>query len=325
MRAGDTTASAPNHVVTPGPWRPAKPLCAAFALLALPGYVRAQEVELPAKGHGSFSVDYLQVQVDQRTDQKGDRENLGKVEYRTLRLGLDYAFADRWAASVSLPFGSNRASGTDHDPRIFSDPHGQRFIDDGDFHAGWKDWSLGVRYQWLTGPVRVTPYLSYRFPSHDYQYYGESALGLQQSELQFGVSAGGVLPGRWRNAYVTGNASYSYMEKRGSARVNHSTLQLDLGYFVTPRLSAHAGLTHRQSYGGLDFPGALFDSNGALIEDVLFHHDTIRNISFTEGHVGLSLQLGPRYTLNADVGRTLRGENANLIRSALNLGISRSF
>ena len=296
-----------------------------LALLALSPASRAQDVVVPPKGHGSVSIDYLQVRVEQRTDDAGHKENVGKVDYRTVRLNLAYGFADRWALNVGLPFGSNRASGTDHDPRIFSDPHGQHFIDDGSFHAGWKDWSVGMSYQWLAAPVSVTPYWSYHFPSHNYQYYGESALGLQQSELQLGISAGGRLRGSWRNAYLTGNASFSYMQKKSDQRVNHSTMELDLGYFFTPRFSAHAGITHRRSYGGLDFPAALFDSNGALIEDVLFHHDTIRNISFTEAHVGVDFQLDQYFTLFADGGRTLRGNNSNLIKSAISVGISRSF
>ncbi len=296
-----------------------------LGLLAISPATRAQDLVVPARGHGTVSIDYLQVRVEQRTDEAGNKENLGKVDYRTLHLNLAYGFADRWALNVGLPFGSNRASGTDHDPRIFSNPHGQHFIDDGSFHSGWKDWSVGMSYRWLAAPVLLTPYWSYHFPTHDYQYYGESALGLQQSELQLGISAGGRLRGSWRDAYLTGTASYSYMQKKGGVRVNHSTVQLDLGYFFSPRLSAHAGLTQRRSYGGLDFPEALFDSNGALIEDVLFHHDTIRNISFTEAHLGVDFRLDGHYTLFADGGRTLRGNNSNLIKSAISVGISRSF
>ena len=115
------------------------------------------------------------------------------------------------------------------------------------------------------------------------------------------------------------------MQEKGGHRVNHSTVELDFGYFFSPQFSAHAGFTQRRSYGGLDFPAALFDADGHLIEDVLFHHDTVRNISFTEAHVGLSYWLDEHYTLFVDGGRTLRGKNANLIKSAISVGISRRF
>jgi hypothetical protein len=296
------------------------------AMLGLSPSVRAQ-ISVPEKGHGSVSVDYQQVVVENRTDERGNPDKLGKVLYRTAHLNLDYGFADRWAVSVGIPFGSNRHTGADsgHDPGVFDDPHGQHLIDDGQFHGGWKDWTVGLRYRWRTTPVLITPYMQYRFPSHDYQYYGESALGLHQSELQAGVNLGGRLPAPWQNLYLVGSASYSYMQKRGVQRVNHSTVTLDVGYFFSPRFSAHVGLTHRNSYGGLDFPAAIFNSDGSLNQDNLFHHDTIRAISFTEAHLGMSYVINPRYTLFAEGGRTTHGVNANLIKSAVRLGISRSF
>ena len=288
---------------------------------------RAQEVFVPEQGHGSVSIDYQQVLVTRRTDDRGNAENLGRVSYRTVHLNLDYGFADRWAVSLGLPYGSNRytGAGSGHDPGIFQDPHGQHFIDDGRYRGGWKDWNVAVRYQAHAAPLLITPYLQYGFPSHDYQYYGESALGLHQTELRLGVTAGGRLPGRWRNVFVVGGLAYSHMQKKGVRRVNHSTIDLDVGYFFSPRLSAHAGLSHRKSYHGLDFPAAIFNADGSLNEDNLFHHDTIRNISFTEVHVGLNYRLSDRYTLYLDGGRTAHGDNANLIKSAVSVGISCSF
>ncbi len=280
---------------------------------------------MPAKGQGSVSIGFQQVLVDERTDDHGNREPVGKVDYHTLHLNLDYGFANRWAVSIGLPFGKNRATGTDHDPRIFSDPHGQHFIDDGRFHAGWKDWNVALRYQWKVAPFLVTPYLKYSFPSHDYQYYGESALGLHQTELQLGINLGGRLRAPRQNFYWIADGAYSWMQAKGGRRVNHATFDLDVGYFFSPRFSAHAGFRCRQSYGGLEFPAALFDADGNLIEDVLFHHDTLRNIRYTEARVGIGYQFNDRWLLTADAGRTIHGENANLIKSAVSIGISRSF
>ncbi|MEO8742683.1 MAG: hypothetical protein ABI365_05765 [Lysobacteraceae bacterium] len=284
------------------------------------------QVAVPDKGHGSFSTDYQQVLVEDRTDDAGNASALGKVNYRTVHFNVDYGFADRWAVSATLPFGSNRGTGTDHDPSFFSDPHGQHLIDDGRYHGGWKDWTVGVRYQWLTAPILVTPYVKYGFPTHDYQYYGESALGLRQTELQFGVDAGIRFPQPWQNLYVTSELSYSWMQDKGIRRVNHSTFSLDLGYFFTPKFSARAGLAHRWSYNGLDFPAAVLNPDGSLNFDVLFHHDTIRNITFTEVHLDFDYQINDRYTLSVETSRTLDGAaNANLIKSAVSIGISRSF
>ena len=266
--------------------------------------------------------------VEERTDNAGNQEALGKVNYRTVHLNLDYGFADRWAVSVALPFGSNRGIGTDHIPEIFpvSIRDGQHLIDDGRYHGGWKDWNVGVRYQWLTAPVLLTPYVVYGFPSHDYQYYGEAALGLRQTELKFGLAGGYRFPRAWHNLYVTGDLSYSYMQDKGIRRVNHSNIGVDLGYFFSPQFSARVGFTHRWTYNGLNFPAALFNPDGSLKFDVLFHHDTIRTITYTETHLDVDYRINDRYTLSAEVGHTLGGAaNANLIKSAVSIGISRSF
>ncbi|MBS0457168.1 MAG: hypothetical protein JSS44_07560 [Proteobacteria bacterium] len=298
--------------------------CALLAATMWMPQAHAQ-VAVPDKGHGSISTDYAQALVEDRTDSQGNRGTIGIAHYRTVHLNVDYGFADRWAVSASLPYGSNMAAHTDHDPRIFTDPHGQRFIDDGHYRGGWKDWSVGVRYQWLTAPVLLTPYLRYGAPTHDYQFYGESALGLDQTELDFGITAGGRLPRPWQNVYITGDVSYSVMEKIAITKVNHSTIGLDVGYYFSPLLSARVGWTHRQSYGGLGLPGALFNPDGSLNQDVLLYHDTIRNVSFNEIHAGVDYQLSDRYLLTADIGHTLDGDNENLIKAAFDIGISRSF
>jgi hypothetical protein len=280
---------------------------------------------VPDKGHGSISTDYQQSLVEDRTDSQGNRQNLGIVHYRTAHLNVDYGIANRWAVSASLPYGSNAAAHTDHDPRIFTDPHGQRFIDDGHYRGGWKDWNIGVRYQWLTAPILLTPYLKYGSPTHDYQFFGESALGLDQTELDFGIAAGGRLPRPWQNAFITADISYADMEKIAIRKVNHSTINIDLGYYFSPNVSGRVGVAHGESYGGLDLPEALFNPDGSLNQNALLYHDSIRNVSYNEVHAHVDFQLGDRYTLSADCAHTLNGKNVNLIKSAFSIGISRSF
>lgn len=286
---------------------------------------------VPDKGHGSIATDYQQVLVEQNTDSHGHRADLdGKIQYRTVHLNLDYGFADRWAVSVSLPFGSNRdhrnwAVPPSHDPGMLPDPHGQHLIDDDHYHAGWKDWNVGLRYQWITDPLAVTPFVKYGFPTHDYQYYGESALGLHQTELQAGLAAAWRFPRPWQNLYLTVDAAYEYMQKKGPRRVNHAIFDIDMGYFFTPRLSLNLGLTHRISFNGLDFPAAVFNPDGTPNFDVIFHHDTLRNVSYTDVHASLDYDLGHNYTMSLDTGKYLGGDNANLVKSEVSMGVSRGF
>ena len=129
-----------------------------------------------------------------------------------------------------------------------------------------------------------------------------------------------------QNLYITGDASYSWMQNKGVRRVNHSIVGLDVGYFFTPRFSARVGATHRWTFNGLDAPAGFFNPDGSINFDILFHHDTIRNITYTETHLDVDYRINDRYTLSAQVGHTLGGAaNANLIKSAVSIGISRSF
>lgn len=283
------------------------------------------QVAVPDAGHGSISMTYQQALVEDRTDSQGNVGTIGIAHYRTVLLGIDYSFANRWAVSAVLPYGSNMAAHTDHDPRIFTNPHGQRFIDDGHYRGGWKDWSVGVRYQWLTAPILLTPYIRYGAPTHDYQFYGESALGLGQTELDFGIAGGGRLPRPWQNVFITADMSYALVEKIAIVKVNHSTIGFDVGYYFSPTLSGRIGLSHRASYGGLDLPAALFNPDGSLNQDRLLYHDSIRNVAYTEAHAGVDYQLNDRYALSADIGRMFDGYNANLNKVAFSVGISRSF
>jgi hypothetical protein len=294
-------------------------------LLAWPARSVAQ-VAVPEAGHGSVTTSVQQVLVTQRTDDRGRAEDLGHVSYRTLRVDLDYGFADRWAVSLGIPYGSNRYRGDDpHDPRIFQDPHGQHFIDDGRYRDGLKDWQIGVRYQWLLEPVALTPYLRYHTPSHRYDYYGESALGLHQTELEAGLAFAARVPPATANVYVSGSWSYSWMGKEGERRVNHSTREIAIGRYCTPSLALEVGLANRKSYHGLDYPAAIFNADGSLNEDRLFHHDTLRRIDYTEGRIGLRWQVADRLVFALDAGRTLHGDNVNLVHGAYSAGLTWSY
>ena len=116
------------------------------------------------------------------------------------------------------------------------------------------------------------------------------------------------------------------MQNKGIRRVNHSSIGLDLGSFFSPQFSPRAGFTDRKSYNGVDFPAAVFNADGLINFDILFHHDTIRSINFTEIHLDFDYQINGRFMVSVEIGRTLAGAvNTNLIKSAISIGINRGF
>ena len=277
---------------------------------------------VPGKGHGSFSVAYQDLYIHYHTDGQGNKLFPGSIDNHALFIDFDYGLTDRLALSVGLPYKSNRFNGAKgHNPCRYPDCHGERNLDDRHYHGGWADVNIGLRYQWRSLPWAITPFVSYGAPSHEYVTFSHSALGTGQTRLELGVSVGRRFGPPAQNLYFQGGFGYSFMEVVDHRRVNHSTLNLELGYFLTPRLTAQLRVVGQKTYNGLDlsdYPPGQFDEH-------FFHHDqNIRN-DFVNVGAGLNYRLTDRYSLYANYGHTVWGENTHLIDHAITVGISRSF
>jgi hypothetical protein len=312
--------------------------CAAVRtlLIVLIGCSSAQaqqtSIGVPAKGHGSVAI-ALQHSVVNRIALPGAPGGgyleIGEKTLRSTTLELDYGLTDRLALTASIPFMSNRyTGGFPHDPRRLEDPHGEGFLDDGEFHSGWSDWGLGLRWLWRTDPVAITPFVSYHRPSHDYPIFTGTAFGTRQWRVDLGVNAGARVPGPIRNLYLQAGYAYSYTEptkpngSTSSYRVNHSVLSLELGYLVTPRLSTSLGWRYRKTHGALTFPQ---DFNPPFTDDLYYYHDRLFPLEQSVLSVGVGYQLNDRYSLSVGYGRTLRVAFGHDIKRALSVGLVRGF
>jgi hypothetical protein len=281
---------------------------------------------LPAQGHGSVSVAYQYLFIKYHTDSRGNKALPGTIDNRGLYLEFDYGLTDRLALTIDLPYKSNRYNeripGSAHDPRKLEDDNGENFIDDGLYHSGFGDWNLGLRYRWRSEPWAITPYLSFGVPSRDYTTFAHSAVGTGQKRLELGVNAGRQFTEPLQKFYFQGSYGYSIMEEVDHRRVNHSTLTLELGYQVTPRLTTRLILVGRKTHNGEEFPE---DYPLPRDDDHFFHHDeNVRN-DFINAAVGIDYQLNDRYALYGNYARSLWGENAHLVDHSITVGISRGF
>ena len=289
--------------------------------------VSLAQVWVPGKGHGQVWVNYQQIKVSQRTNSSGHAQNFGDITDRGLYLNLDYGLTDRLAVTAILPYGSNRYQGNKpHDPKIFfPDLHGQRLIDDGDFHGGWADWGMGLRYQLAGKSFLVTPFVSYSQPSHDYVFFAHSQLGTHQWRLQAGASVTRPIPPPWQNLYWQARYAFSYMEPKLHRRVNHAALALELGYRINPSLSVHLQVEQLWSYNGIEGPQGFRDPDGSFNRDLFLYHEALAGVKYSKASVGAGYRINDRYVVFADFGKTLRAANTDRIDSAINIGVSRSF
>lgn len=296
---------------------------AVLALLSCSAARAQTQSWVPGKGHGSASVAYQDLFIGAHSASDGTRTFPGTVTNHSVFFTFDYGLTDRLALSIGLPFKANKFGGpSPHDPATLYDDHGERSVDDGRYHAGWQDWNVGLRYLWRDGTLKVTPFASFGYPSHDYVTFAHSALGSHQLRLQLGVNIGRQFAPPLQNLYFQGGYSYSIMEEvEAPRRVNHSSFNVELGYFLTPRLTVSALVAAQKTHNGFDFPEDYPDR----LDDHYFHHDeNVRN-DFVNVGASINFRASERYSAFLSYGHTVWGENTHLIDHAVTVGAVRSF
>jgi hypothetical protein len=310
------------------------------ALLAACACAPAQaQLWVPAKGSGAIGLSYQYAVDHTHLDGNGDDFSPGNMASHSMQLRVDYGLTARLALHASAPFVSKRYVGTaPHNPapfepdvtagRVAPAHEGEEhiaFLDDGEWHGGWQDFGVGLRYRWLEPrpgkPWAVTPFVNYGWPSHDYTYFAHAAIGSRQKRLTFGANAGRHFGPRFQKVFVQGMLSYTVIEEVLGVRPNYTSLNLDLGYHFTPRFSARAMLMLRKTHGGLDIPFDFPDRTSELF----LHHDQIQRVDYANAGIAANWNLGERYTVSANWYTTLWGENGHKVHNAVGVGITRSF
>ena len=281
---------------------------------------------VPASHHGSISVTYNQAKSTRLTNSDASKVPFGEVIARGLHLGIDYGLTDRLAISAALPFTSNRYRGNDpHDPRTLPFPNDQRVLDDGRFHGAWSDWNLSLRYQWLTKPFLVTPFIGYGQPTHDYTFWAHAAPGQDQWSWQLGAHIGGWLSPPAQAFFWQAGYTYSFMQPLDHRRVNHGAVSLSAGY-TAPRFDVRVEVDHHNSYGDtINLPQDFFNPDGSLNFGNLYYHDQLAAARNTKIMAEIDFRLGDHYLLTASLGRSLFAANMHYWDYETSVGISRRF
>jgi hypothetical protein len=298
--------------------------------LALAGLVLSAEAgaqaSVPGNGHGSVGIAMQQLYVKYHLDYRGNKIDAGSITSDTVFLNLDYGITERLAINVSLPYVRKKYVGhAPHNFDAFDDGHEDHVhldnIDDGHWQGGWQDVSVALRYNWRSEPWLVTPFLSYNAPVRDYQYFGHAAIGAHQWRVEAGVDVAHRFEPPLQDLYFQGGYGYSKTQEILGIDADYSTLNLELGYFTSPRWTVRALATARKTHGGLDFP-----IDFPRRDDELFlNHDRIQRVDYIELGAGASYQLDAQYSLYGTVMRTVWGENGHATDYAVTIGAVRGF
>jgi len=283
----------------------------AFCLIGTPASLVAQ-AWLPQKGDGSVSFGVQTVSVLGHFGPDGTKLPLGKSRATNLWYGLSYSFTDRFTAEVSLPlvitkFTGNRADLTFGLPFVVPAP-----IDDGSSHSTFQDFHIDLRYNVLRDSRRrglrdlaVTPFFSFIVPSHSYAYLGESAFGRDLREYVLGVSLGRLLSPFLRKAYVQGQYSYAFVQRANNIPLNHSNLDIELGYFLPHSFSVRGFGSWLHTHGGISIVEVL--ANPQLIPI----HDRLLQQNFWHLGMGAGYSLTRSLDLSFNYVTFLTGSNAH--------------
>jgi len=280
-----------------------------------------------AKGHGSVSIGYQDTFVNGML-LGGKPTDIGTVRIHAIDLDIDYNIADAWSVHAGIPFISSRFhdSGPNHthNPERLDPPHPESaYLDNSpDYHSTFQDFSLGTSYRTHIDTYFITPSITARIPSHDYTFFANSAVGQDLKKLELAVSLEHQFD--FTEIYYRARYAYVWAEKTLGISIDHSLLDLELGYFLNPRCSVKV-FSLGKFGGGLQANQVNPLTTDNFTNSIWYHHDQISAHEYVNLGVGLDYNLGDKYTLSASAQKLVWGNTVYDFRYVLDVRLTRSF
>jgi Outer membrane protein beta-barrel domain len=245
----------------------ARALLALLALgLASPALAQAW---VPPAGIGVVSVVYQTINNTNHRLTDGSLFDGYDSLSRGVLFNLDYAVTDRFSFSIGVPYLGSKYTGPE--PSFFGLAVDDCFC----WNHGWQDFGATVRYNVVNGGFAFTPSISFGFPTHNYDYFGEAVLGRNLNEVRLAVDVGQRLDRISDRLSVSARYSYAIVEKVLDLPNNRSNTALEAGILVTRKLATRVAFTWQHSHGGLRSDEIVTDEQLAqydrLIKDNNFH------------------------------------------------------
>ncbi len=290
------------------PARISKVLTGAMLLFHLlhPRITSAQ-AWLPPRGEGYLTLTYQNTLADGHFLGTGERAPGANahdhVRSHTMTTDIDFGVADRIAAHLAVPFIAARYAGGD--PHLIGVSGGRTTIDNGNYHGAFQDFRLGVRLKLLARPLAVTPFADGIIPSHRYESRGHSVIGSDLHALVLGMNVGGLLDGIVSGLYYQGQLSHAVVEKIAGYRPNRSRVDLEVGYFLTPRLALRLHESLQTTHDGINYrqPGQT--------RVVSLNHDRIHRYDFLDLGGGLAFAISDSWQIFTSAGGIVWGQNVH--------------
>jgi hypothetical protein len=299
----------------------------ASALLTVITVTEAQERD--AELDNSIRLDYYYVHTADFTSDTLTYD-AGTTDMHALQLTGYFALNEKWTAYGSIAYIQKRlvdstGYGT-HNPNVDFwqyTPPDLRFIDDGDYHGGFQDFSIGLQYLALDGPLKLVPFVSYGTPATDYPIYGGAVIGRGLNELHLGVSLD-YTP-YFSDWNFQADVTYTVSEKVVGVDLNYWLFYLSAGYYVTPQFVPRVFLTSRHAPNALKYPEDFEPYEEKYDNENGWRHDQTLKHEFLNAGIGFDYILSERYVVSAIYYQSIDAENMLEIDRAVNLGLTFRF
>ena len=272
---------------------------------------------LAPKGEASFGAAYQSIYTRDHLFYDGEGFDGGRVRMNMVVFGLTYSFTDRLAAAASIPYVSARYDGRS--------PH-TAAVDNGDYHSGFTDLRLDLRYNLLREPAMVTPFVAAIIPTRDYETFAHAAASQGLEQYLVGVSIGRRLDPILEAGFAQLRYSYAFAEEVLGISHDRSNVDLEIGYFLTPSLGVSAVGIYQKTHGGFDLPIPGTPESAAFrATPYAVHHDQLARSDYLNLGGVVSYALTGTVDVYASYQSTVWGKNIHAIQPALTFGLSWGF
>lgn len=271
----------------------------------------------------SLGIEYQYLHTGEYATNFGPMD-IGETDTHVVMLSGVAPLGERWEVFGSIPYVSKRHQGQGaHNPNVefatYAAPD-LRVIDDGEYHGGFQDVTIGARYLAVDGPLSVSPFLSFGTPMSNYPTYGNAAIGKQLWELATGISL--EFTPYFSDWTFQADISYVFSEEVLDVDLDYWFWYASASYFITPRFAPRVFLTERIAPNALTFPK---DFTQGFDNESWYHHDRTLKHNYLNGGIGFNYIASERYAIQATYFRTIEPDNIVEVEYAFTLGLNYSF
>lgn len=296
--------------------------CFVTVPVLLFGFSAAAEQQSTANAY-SIGLEYQFMHTGDYASSIGPLD-IGETDTHVLLLSGSVSLSDRWQVFGTVPYVRKRHRGAGvHNPNTdfptFAPPD-LRLVDDGSYHGGLQDVTIGVSYAAVDGPFSIAPFLTLGTPLSNYPTYGNASIGKQLSEVAVGVSL--EFTPYFSDWTFQADISHAFSEEVLGVDLDYWFWYASASYFLTPRFAARVFLAERRAPNALAFPE---DFTAGFDNENWYQHDRTIKHEFLNGGLGFNYIVDDNYAVQATYFETIEADNVVEVEYAFTLGLTYRF